>query len=391
MQSRATIPRSRAPYFVIVLHSTHHHPDVTMLTRVVPWVLGAVAPFLSLNEARAAAPVALAYDAVPGCPSETDFKAAVEARDGNFTGERAPGSAWALRISIVRDDAGFRGTLQSTTEDTTSALREVHGESCQEVVDALAVVSATALSPRAETTAAVSEPAPVTPASAPASARASPPPPARDADRHLRVVGGFGFAPSHRKMRVEAGTLHFDKVSNLLISGGAQLGLVPHTLVPRYDLAFSTTNFITTPSGASFLGGASPRMHFSFLGPSTYRTHDASSRVLGVLFGLGICRSFIYDTRGWAVHYCGELGGGALYVDSKDAQGTRLGDKTTGVGFAGYGIDTQYHLGPVFELGLKIGMDVFTNKLSAERPDGSKIFESSSFTGYGMLSLGAQF
>jgi len=399
MQPRATIPRSRMSHFVIVPRRVCHQPGVKTLTRVGSWVLGAVAPFLWISEAQAAARVALAYDAAPGCPSEADFSAAVEARDGHFTGPRAPGSAWALRVSIVSDTAGFRGTLQTTTEDATSATREVHGATCQEVVDALAVVSASALHPRAEASAAVNEPPAPTPANAPPSVAASTPPsaPAKaspstsnsvwDADVHLRATGSV----QNEKMQVEAGTLRFDKARSISLYAGPVFGLLPNTVAPRYDLSIAVANFVTIPKGKSFMDGALVRLHLSYLGPSTVHTDDIDSKVQSFMFGLGVCWTPIYDTRGWATFLCGEYGGGFVKVVSKDAQGTKIQDKNTGVGFVGLGAEAQYHFGPAFQVGLKLGVDAFTNSFSAERPDGSTIFQSSLLAGYGMLGLGVQY
>ncbi|HET7544125.1 MAG TPA: hypothetical protein VFK05_29840 [Polyangiaceae bacterium] len=343
---------------------------------------------MSLTEARAATPVALAYDAAPGCPSEMDFKAAVEARDGHFTGERAPGSAWALRVSIVADAGGYRGTLQSTTEEATSAVREVHGATCAEVVDALAVVSATALNPRADANAAVNEPpAPASPPSAKPTDKPSAPPSAAAAEPRLRATGSVQNA----KVQVEAGTLRFDKARTLSLFAGAELGLLPHTLMPRYDLSISSANFVTIPSGKSFMDGAVGKLHLSYLGPSTVRTDDASSKVQAFLFGLAVCWSPVYDTRGWAVFLCGEYGAGAAKIVSKDAQGKKIQDKATGLGFAALGFETQYNFASIFQVGLKLGLDAFVNSFSAERPNGSTIFESSQIAGHGMLGLGVQY
>jgi len=366
---------------VIVPRTLRHQTGVKASTRASLLINGGIAYFCGLTQAHAAKSVAVAYDAAAGCPSQAEFEAAVEGRGGHFTGPSAPGSAWAIRVSIVQDTAGFRGTLQTTNDDATSALREVHGATCQEVVDALAVVSATALNPGAEVEASPSEPAPKT-----APVKTLPPASAAQDEGRLRGSG----STVNEKVPVEAGTLRFDKARPLSLFGGAQLGLLPNTLMPRYDLSLSTTNFVTTPGGKSYVDGVIARIHLSYLGPSTYRTDDASSQVQGFLFALGVCWSPIYDTRGWSALLCSEYGAGWFKIKSKDAQGTQIQDKLQGVGFAGLGVETQYHLGSVFQLGLKLGADVFVNQFGAERPDGSSIFRSSQFSGYGMLGLGVQ-
>lgn len=337
--------------------------------------------FPGVSQAQAAGRVALAYDAEPGCPSEMEFKTAVESRGGNFTGPGAPGSAWALRVSIAPDANGFRGTLQATTDDATSSPREVHGATCREVVDALAIVGATALNPEPESKPTVSEP-PATPQE-PVRAPSRP----SESDDRLRASGSVVNA----KIPVEAGTLRFDKARNLSLFGGAQLGLLPNTLVPRFDLSMSAANFVTTPGGKSYLDGPIPRLHLSYLAPATYRTDEASSTIQGFMFGLGVCWSPFYDTRGFSALLCGEYGAGWMRIKSKDAQGSQIQDKTAGLGFAGLGVETQYHLGSVFQAGLKLGMDGFVSPFGAEHPDGRSIFRSSQITGYGMLSLGVQY
>jgi len=363
----------------------HHQQGVKALLRTKLLVFCGLAQVLavSVGEARAhaAGRVAVVYEAVGSCPSEGEFKAAVESRGGNFTGPGAPGSAWAIRVSIAQDAGGYRGTLQTTNEDATSALREVHGSTCQDVVDALAVVSATALNPQAESSPKSSA------ERAPTPVIVKPPsPPAVDEGR-LRATSSVVNA----KVPVEAGTLRFDKARTLSLFAGAQLGMLPNTLVPRFDLSVSAANFVTTPGGKSYLDGPIPRLHVSYLAPATYHADDASSRAQGFLFALGMCWSPIYDTRGWSALLCGEYGAGWMQLKSKDAQGRQIQDKSVGLGFAGLGVETQYHVGSVFQLGLKLGTDIFVNQFGAERPDGSSIFRSSQFTGYGMLGFGVQY
>ena len=327
--------------------------------------------------------MALAYDAAAGCPSEADFKAAVEGRGGYFDGSGGPGSAWALRVSIVQEAGGFRGTLQSTNEDATSAVREVRATSCQNIVDALAVVSATALNPEAESLPAVVAPKPPLPA----------PAPAREPTTTAFVQGRPRATRNliNAQIPVQAGTLKLDYARAITLYGGAQFGMVPHTVLPRYDLSFGGASLITTPDGKSYMHGAIPRLRLGYLGPATYKTDDTTSEVRAFTFALGLCWSPLYDTRGWVALFCAEYGGGLMNVRSKDAQGKEIQNKTTGLGSAGLGVETQYNLGSLFQIGLKLGADFFVNSVTAERADGSRIFQSSLFAGYGMLGIGVHF
>ena len=58
---------------------------------------------------------------------------------------------------------------------------------------------------------------------------------------------------------------------------------------------------------------------------------------------------------------------------------------------AGLGFEGRYNLGSLFHVALKLGADGLVNSVSAERSDGSQIFQSSGIVGYGMLGLGLHF
>ena len=371
-------------HLVIALQALHHQPGVKALTRAGLVVLGCFAPICWGSRAEAADRVALAYDAALGCPSEADFQAAVEGRGGHFAGPGAPGSARALRVSIVPEPAGFRGTLQATNEDATSAVREVHGATCKDVVAALAVVGATALNPHVETK--------------PAASAAPPPAAAALAKEPAPTTTTFSHGPLratkslvNAQIPVEAGTLRFDYARSLTLFAGAQFGLVPHTVMPRYDLSITGASLITTPGGETYMHGVIPRLRVSYLGEATYKADDASSDVKALAFALGACWSPVYDTRGWVVLLCAEYGAGFVNIKSKNAQGQEIQNKEEGLGFASLGVESQYNLGSLFQIGLKLGADIMVDSFSAERPDGSRIFESGRFAGYGMLGFGVHF
>jgi hypothetical protein len=378
-------------HFVIFRSALCHQRGVKALIRAGLVVAGCFCAILRASGAHAADRVALAYETVAGCPAETDFKAAVERRGGQFGGPGAPGAAQALRISIIQEAAGFRGTLQATNEDATSVLREVHGATCQEVVEGLSIVGATALKPQADSKEALSTAPPPEGTVKPQperTAKAEPEPTTSTFSQgRLRATKELVNA----QVPVEAGTLRFDYARAVTLFAGAQFGLVPGTVIPRYDLALTAASLITTPGGKTYLHGAVPRLRLSYLGPAQYETHDTRTQLNGWTFALGACWSPIYDTRGWVAILCGEYGAGFMNLRSKDAQGVERQNKTSGLGFASLGVETQYNLGSLIHLGLKVGADIMVDSFSAERADGSHIFESSRFTGYGMLGLGVHF
>jgi hypothetical protein len=379
---------------VIAQLRANHQQGVKTLTRAGLVIFGAFWGILRLSPARAADRVALAYEAAAGCPSETEFKTAVEGRGGHFTGPGAPGAAKALRVSLVQDAAGFRGTLQATNEDATSALREVHGATCQEVFDALSIVGATALNPQGDSTPAASGPpkavtVAATEAAATTTTTSREPEPTTTTFSHGRLRATKELV--NAQIPVEAGTLRFDYARAVTASVGAQFGLVPGTVMPRYELSLTTASLVTTPGGNTYMHGVIPRVTLSYLGESSYKTADASTDLRGFEFSAGVCWSPLYDTRGLVALFCAHYGAGFMNLRTKDAEGTEIQNKTSGLGFAGLGIEAQYNLGSLLHLSLKLGGDVMVDSFSAERPDGSRIFESSRFTGYGTLGLGIHF
>ena len=67
------------------------------------------------------------------------------ARGGDFDHAGSAGPHRVLVVAITKDDRGFAGAFQVRDDGTASDRREVHGQSCAEVADAMAVVTAIAL------------------------------------------------------------------------------------------------------------------------------------------------------------------------------------------------------------------------------------------------------
>src|SRR5204863_5750032 len=137
-------------------------------------------------------------------------------------------AARELRVAIRRDERGFSGAFSVRDGHGPSAAREVHGRSCSEVADALAVVTAIELNPGAVESS--PSPAPDNPAPAAASLAAAAPPPARDAspspapfDGRLRGHTRL-FPPREETVRVGAGELRFDLSRDMGALAGVSLG-----------------------------------------------------------------------------------------------------------------------------------------------------------------------
>ena len=334
-----------------------------------------------VSPAPAAAPVALAYDAPEGCATQEQFVAAVAARGAVFEG--ANRTDRTMVVAIRQQDGGFAGAFQVRDGRSATDKREVHGASCGEVVDALEVVTAIALHPAEPT---LSPPAVAkAPPSKVSEAAASEP--------RLRASTRF-FPPRSESVEVGAGTLRFDLQRSVTVYAGGTMGLIPSVFMPRYDLSVDMAHFITTPAGAQRIAGPVVQTRLSGLGPATYRTTDTTTNMGGLSFGFGLCQSPIYDTRGWVVLFCGEFGGGLMYLRTKAADGKEIQSKNVGFGALNLGAELRYNFASVFQVGAKLGGGLTYGELTAERADGSRIFGSStavSWAAYALLGAGVHF
>ncbi|WP_437575127.1 hypothetical protein [Sorangium sp. So ce887] len=120
-----------------------------------------------------AAPLRIEYRAEAGCPTEADFRARVSARLRRALEEADAASAYV--VSIEKLDGRFTGRLGVRGADGTASDRDVAGDTCDDVVAALAVVTALAIDAQtADAPAAVAAPV----AAASASTASAPPRPA---------------------------------------------------------------------------------------------------------------------------------------------------------------------------------------------------------------------
>ncbi|HTN84090.1 MAG TPA: hypothetical protein VL242_10400 [Sorangium sp.] len=113
----------------------------------------------------ASAPLRIAYRAEAGCPTEAEFRARVGARLRRPLGEADAASAYV--VTIDERDGRFTGRLGVRAADGAASDRDVAGATCDDVVAALAVVTALAIdSQAADAAAAAAAAAPSAPASA---------------------------------------------------------------------------------------------------------------------------------------------------------------------------------------------------------------------------------
>jgi hypothetical protein len=357
-------------------------------------LLAPLIPVLALalsSPARAGATVRLAYEAPEGCPAQPDFVAAVAARGGEFDGTPSAASHSMMVVAIRKDGTGFAGAFQLRDDQTASDKREVYGQSCAEVVDALAVVTAIALrsnvadlaAPGADVT---PPPAPPGPPQSRAEAPAKPPVP-----RRLRARTAY-FPSRTQEVEVGAGTLRFDRQQSYVVAAGAAVGMVPSVVLPRYDLALVTANFVTAPDGTQRIDGAIVKARLTLFDQGTYRSADTATTIYGASFAFGICSSPLYDTRGLVLLFCGEYGGGFLNLLTKGTDGAQIQSKNAGFGTIALDAEIQYNLGSTFVIEANVGGVGLIGNFTAERADGSSIFGTSSGTwhtsAYGLLGIG---
>lgn len=97
-------------------------------------------------------PVALAYDAPPDCPSADGFLGEVAARTSIPRLAQPDETATTLTVIVRKIAGGFKGTLEMGAGKSSAATRHVSAADCEQVVSALALMTALAIDPNASVT-----------------------------------------------------------------------------------------------------------------------------------------------------------------------------------------------------------------------------------------------
>jgi len=336
-------------------------------------------------------PIQLEYTSPAGCPTQAEFVAAVASRGGDFAHPGPEATARAMVVTLRRSKAEHTGSLQLRFDDTVSDARLVHAEGCAEVADALAVVAAIAL--RGTDDAAVpAQPSPrLAPAAPPAQAMPQPSEPTRPVqapkDTRLHPAGLWGSEP----VSVTAGELRVNRSLVATLSGGVVLGAIPGMVLPRYDLSFTRTNFITTPEHTSYLIGTVFGVRWSYLGNATRRSDGYSTEVSGFKAGLTACSSLTYDTNGFVFLFCTGFTAGLMHQETREVAGPHRQSKDIGLGAASLELDGRYNLGEHLHVSLNVGGEMWLGKLTAEGANGSELFHSRLFNANAQLGVGVHF
>ncbi len=213
-------------------------------------------------------------------PRSRDFVAAVAARGGDFDAQAPSARESVMVVAIRKDDGGFSGAFQVRDAATASNKREVHGPSCGEVVDALAMVTAIALRSDVAADATV---APVR-GRHPARGAAGGAPASTQATRGVASARAVARAatrifPSRtEKIAGRCGNAPLRSQRSVMVTAGAVVGLIPYVFVPDYDLSLVVAPFVTTPEGAQRIPGLVFRLHGGFMFPPTYRSAEHDHR-----------------------------------------------------------------------------------------------------------------
>ena len=118
---------------------------------------------LSVPASAGVEPIALRYETTAACPTESAFIAWVRSHTKRWTRvpDETPGVR-TIRVNVSAGNAEATGLLTVTSVDGAVTERKIEGPTCAEVSEAVAVMVAVAIDPRADTAGDKSEDAPTT-------------------------------------------------------------------------------------------------------------------------------------------------------------------------------------------------------------------------------------
>ena len=111
-------------------------------------------------------PIRINYDAPPSCPNQDAFYDAVRARTERVRKAQGNEPRVDVNVHVTRGDRSFHGEMREVVNQGETAARSVEGETCKEVVEALAFTVALSFDPDAHAPQPpAAQPAPEKPAS----------------------------------------------------------------------------------------------------------------------------------------------------------------------------------------------------------------------------------
>jgi hypothetical protein len=338
-------------------------------------------------------PVQLEYTAPTGCPTQAEFVAFVASRGGDFANPGPKTRARTMTVTLRRETSEHSGALELGLDDMATDARQLRGQTCAEVAEALAVVAAIALRGPEEGSDSAAPPAPpaaVEPV-APPEAKPRPQPAVAELpkppDTRLQAIGVWG----DETVSVTAGPLQIKRSFMGTLSGGVVLGPIPNVVLPRYDFTWTGTNSITTPQGSNYLIGNVFGGQWSFLGIANRRDGTYSTEMWGFRAAFVSCSSLTYDSAALVVLLCGNLAFGMMNLETRDSASAYVQRKRAGFGTAAVDLDLRYNFANFLNVAAVVGGELWVADIKAERADGSKLFQSRIPSLHVQLGLGASF
>lgn len=374
---------------------------------------------LSVPSLARANPERLLYAHQTSCPDRTAFVAALSERGANlatldeqttlsvavsqvggeFVGSLSVsgGSALDSDKSGRTDDGGAR-TMNEGAGAPAIEPKFVRGASCEEVVDALAAMTALAISSRPKSTEAPAsqltaesqptvKPTPKKRVRDEARPEAILPTPPPTVFRHRQRPMWGEKRPEHRaRFDAPAGTTYVTDLLSLTLSGGAAYGLIPNTLVPQLDLEFAKASFVTVPSARQTLVSLTT-FRIGWFGPVDFaRRPTVGMELMGLEFAGGACSSPTFASDGWVVRVCGELGGGVAYTKPYiPDDGTYLGARYWPFALVSTSVTTEYHMTSLMHVALTLGHETRYIDYKTEVISGTKL---GMFSGFARAGVG---
>ena len=100
----------------------------------------------------------------------------------------------------------------------------------------------------------------------------------------------------------------------------------------------------------------------------------------------------MYDLEGLVLLACAHISAGLMNIETKDATGAVTQSKNVVLGSAGLDLTSRYNFGQYVHASLTLGGETWApGELSAERPDGSRIFDARLFNGHAQGGFGINF
>jgi hypothetical protein len=340
----------------------------------LPALLGALAALTTLAATgTAAADPNWSYAAPAECPAQAAFADAVAKRGAslNELGGRT------LTIALAGEGAQYIGTLKLKHETEPETERKVQGATCEEVADALAVVTAITIRGSEGVEPGVAVPAKKSKV---------------DASRMIATDDML-----NKTLKIGSEDIKFSSQINATAYLGQMITSFASPL-SKFELQLSFARFVSLPDGQTVRTGPILRTSVSFLkslgeglqADQTTSDNGSKTSTVGFLADISVCGSPKYDTKGFVLLGCAGFGAGVISFKTQGPN-ARPAAEIQPLALASIGAEVKYnftehfHVAGKFDLGLALGSP------RATRIDGSAFANSGPVVGSISLGLGVSF